>query len=118
MNNFEYLVSIPCPLGGPDVQYHGECQAQFRGYDFDGYLPTTIYRDGCEMTYHSIGEKAWSAFVYRLGREIKENNIRHKVSKIIDAACKGTAAPVVISFDGGHESNARMIEIEALSEEM
>jgi hypothetical protein len=114
VNNFEYLVSIPCPLGGPDVQYHGECQAQFRGYDFDGYLPTTIYRDGCEMTYHSIGEKAWSAFVYRLGREIKENNIRHKPSEIVRAACKGTAAPVVIVVKGGRESNAREIEIEAL----
>lgn len=119
---YTYQVSIPCPLGGPDIFFTGECEAQFRdshsGYDFDGYMPLTIYRDNCELTHHGMSPKDWAQFKARLRSEIQEKNVTHKVSGIIDAACKGTAAPVVIVVKGGRESNAREISIEGLSEEV
>ncbi len=122
MSKMTYLVSVDCPLGGPSILFTGECEPQFRdshtGYDFDGYMPTTIYRDDCELTGEGMTAKDWETFKYRLKNCIRERDVQHKPSEIVRAACKGTAAPVVISFDGGHESNARMVEIEALSEEM
>lgn len=118
---YTYHVSIPCPLGGPDIFFTGECEAQFRdshsGYDFDGYMPLTIYRDNCELTHHGMSAKDWEVFKARLRSEIQESNTRPLVSKIIDAACKGTAAPVIITFDLGSESGDRSVEIEALSVE-
>ncbi len=122
MSKMTYLVSVDCPLGGPSILFTGECEPQFRdshdGYDFDGYMPTSIYRDGLELTGEGMTAKDWETFKYRLKQSIRERDVQHKVSRIIDAACKGTAAPVVIVVKGGRESNAREIEIEALSEEM
>ena len=118
MHKYEFLFSAPCPLGGPCIQYHGICQARFRNGDFDGYDIIEIYRDGFKLEPATQTPADWNRFMHEARWLITEHNTRPLPSEIVRAACKGTAAPVVISFDGGHESNARMVEIEALSEEM
>ncbi len=116
MNKYEFLFSAPCPLGGPCIQYHGICQARFRDGDFDGYEILEINRDGFKLNLFMQTPTDWNRFISEARWKITEHNTRPVVSRIIDAAVKGSDAGVVIVVKGGRESNAREISIEALEE--
>jgi len=115
MNKYEFLFSAPCPLGGPCIQYHGICQARFRNGDFDGYDILEICRDGFKLEPATQTPADWNRFMHEARWKITEHNTRPVVSRIIDAAIKGSNAPTIIVVSGsGRESNAREISIEAL----
>lgn len=92
MSKYTYIVSVDCPLGGPSILFTGECEPQFRdshtGYDFDGYMPTSIYRDGLELTGEGMTAKDWETFKYRLKQCIRERDVPNKVSKITTLLAK------------------------------